>query len=55
MRGKAGNGGSAHRLVSRGELGLEEIAGRVGFATARTLSRAFRRKFGITLSALRRG
>lgn len=46
---------AARRLVTDTRHPLAEVALRTGFSSAATLSRAFRRRFGLPPSALRRG
>jgi AraC-like DNA-binding protein len=43
----------AHDLVKYSNIPLEHIAEQVGFASAQTLARSFKRRFGYTPSALR--
>lgn len=43
----------AHELVKYSTASLERIAGEVGFASAQTLARSFKRRFGYTPSSLR--
>ena len=44
----------AHKLVRSSAMTLEQIAAATGFATARTLSRTFKRQYGCTPYELRR-
>jgi AraC-like DNA-binding protein len=44
----------AFRLVEDTGLSVAEIAGRVGYADASAMTRAFRREFGATPQDLRR-
>ena len=44
----------AHRLASNSDDSIGRIASRVGFSSDQTLTRAFKRQFGITPSSLRR-
>jgi AraC-like DNA-binding protein len=44
----------AHKLIAHTTLPLEEVARSTGFASARTLSRAFKRHYGCTPTELRR-
>ncbi len=44
----------ANNLIRSSALSIEQIANATGFATARTLSRAFSRQYGLTPSELRR-
>jgi len=43
----------AHDLVKHSNASLEKIAEQVGFASAQTLARSFKRQFGYTPSSLR--
>jgi transcriptional regulator GlxA family with amidase domain len=43
----------AYSLIKYSNANLEEVAEQVGFASARTLSKAFQRQFAITPSELR--
>lgn len=45
----------AHNLVRHTALPLEDIAAMVGFASARTLNKAFKRCFSVTPKEMRRG
>lgn len=45
---------AAQRLLRRGELGVTEVALRVGYANPSKFAAAFRRHFGVVPSALRR-
>ncbi|MBF9046972.1 helix-turn-helix domain-containing protein [Rhodobacterales bacterium LSUCC0031] len=45
--------GEAYRLVQDTSLSVAEIAGRVGYADASAMTRAFRREFGLSPRALR--
>ncbi len=45
---------AARRMIVEGRLGLAEIALRTGFSETSALSRAFRRRFGVAPSILRR-
>lgn len=43
----------AHQLLRSSDDSIEQIAGRVGFASGQTFTRAFKRNFGVTPSQLR--
>ena len=43
----------AYALIKHSTISTEGVAEQVGFSTARTLSKAFQRKFGCTPSVLR--
>jgi transcriptional regulator GlxA family with amidase domain len=44
----------AYNLIKYSNANLEHIAEQVGFASARTLSKAFQRQYAVTPSELRR-
>jgi len=44
----------AHQLARYSAGSIEQIASQVGFSSAQTLTRAFKRAFGYTPSGLRR-
>lgn len=44
----------ARQLLEQGEVGIERIAHRVGYRNGRDLSRAFKLRFGVSPSSLRR-
>ena len=44
----------AHQLAKYSADSIDRIAGQVGFSSAQTLTRAFKRSFGVTPSSLRR-
>ncbi len=44
----------AQQLVRHSDDSMDRIAGRVGFSSAQTLTKAFKRHFGVTPSSLRR-
>jgi len=45
----------AHHLAKHSGLSFEEVAELAGFSSARSLSKAFQRKYGYTPSQLRKG